>query len=222
MNNQNNNNGNNGKNTQNNHPANRSPNIDKGPRRNSGGTKHQPHNNNHQKPRHKSGPNPQARHPQQSQQQHRGGMPGGGGGRHHESNSLDQLLQQYDRLLDQHIEARKKFYELYYRCDENRLYKLEDQFYLTAQRIIKFERDLRPWQLDLLKKHRTEIYPLDVVYSSQHPDAEKFDKTKVVDVPNPNKFHISPVQLSRVSYKEDKETSEGSMEDYLQYKSMQK
>lgn len=32
------------------------------------------------------------------------------------SGGIDQMLMQYDRLLEQHIEARRKYHELYYRC----------------------------------------------------------------------------------------------------------
>ena len=133
------------------------------------------------------------------------------------SGGIDQMLMQYDRLLEQHIEARRKYHELYYRCDNNRLNKLEDQFYLTAQRLIRFERELKPWQVEQLRKLRTEIYPLDITYSTLYPEAEKIEPaiaTQPVVIQ-----HISQIQQSRPSYKEDKEASEGTMDDYLQYKS---
>lgn len=174
----------------------------------------QANNNNRHQPRH--------HHRGHQQGHHQGQRSQGSQQQGNANNGLDQLLLQYDRLVDQHIEARKKLHELYYRCDNNRLYKLEDQFFLTAQKILKFQRELRPWQLDLLKKHRTEIYPLDTAYSSAHPEAEKFDNTTASTVTSSNLYHISPVQLNRPSYKDDSEISEGTIEDYLQYKSMLK
>lgn len=66
-------------------------------------------------------------------------------------------------------------------------------------------------------KLRTEIYPLDITYSTLYPEAEKIEPaiaTQPVVIQ-----HISQIQQSRPSYKEDKEASEGTMDDYLQYKS---
>jgi hypothetical protein len=159
-----------------------------------GGGSHRPHHHRSHHSQHRN---------------HQGGHQHGGGG-------IEQILIQYDKLVDQHIEARRKFHELYYRCDNNRLNKLEDQFYLTAQRILKFERELRPWQLEQLKKQRTEIYPLDTAYSSAHPEAEKNELS--TDKPVVIHYHLTPDQLSRPSYKEDTEMSMGSMDDYLKYK----
>ncbi len=229
----NNNPNNNPNNSQGNRPNNNRPpgKFHKGPRRGPGPGPNNNNNPNQRRPQHpqQGGPGPNNNNNnRQQQQQHQGG---GNQPRHHNpqrnnqpqqnqnANSLDQLLLQYDRLVDQHIEARKKLHELYYRCDDNRLYKLEDNFFHSAQKIQKFERELRPWQLDLLKKHRTEIYPLDAVYSTAHPEAEKFDKETAPTLPAPNLFHISPVQQSRPSYKGDTEISDGSYDDYLQYKS---
>ena len=130
---------------------------------------------------------------------------------------IDQVLMQYDRLMEQHIEARRKYHELYYRCDDNRLNKLEDQFFITAQRLIRFERELRPWQVEQLRKQRTEIYPLDTTYSSLYPEAEKIEPAAVQSQPVVVQ-HISPVQKARPSYRDDREVSEGTVEDYLQYK----
>jgi hypothetical protein len=138
--------------------------------------------------------------------------------------SLDHLLLQYDKLLDQHIDARKKYYEFYYRADRNRLLKLEEQFYISVQRLKKFERELRPWQLEQLKKHRTEIYPPDNTFSQHHKeeplDAQNNDSK--VQLPLGVNFHLTSIQHSRLSYKEDTEQSMGSMEDYIKYKAQLK
>lgn len=220
MNDQNSNNNNNN-NRPNNRPARR---FHKGPRRDGptgGGPNNQP-NQGKRPPQHAAVQGNNSRppsRPQQQNNQHPRPRNQNNNQNNQNANSTDQLLQQYDRLVDQHIDARRKFHELFYRCDDNRLYKLEDQFYGSAQRIIKFERELRPWQLDILRKHRTEIYPPDLVYSTAHPEAEIVDKATVATAPPANLFHISAVQLNRPSYKDDAEISEGTLEDYLQYKS---
>ena len=83
---------------------------------------------------------------------------------------------------------------------------------------MKFERELRPWQLEQLKKQRTEIYPQDTTYSSLHPDEEKDKNTSSTDKAPVIHYHLTPSQLSRPSYREDTELTVGTMEDYLKYK----
>lgn len=180
-----------------------------GPRQNQNPQHPQQQRNNNNRPHNNRRP-----HPNQQNQQNHSNQHGGGG-----AGGIDQVLMQYDRLVEQHIEARRKYHELYYRCDNNRLNKLENQFFITAQRIVRFERELRPWQVEQLRKQRTEIYPLDTTYSSLYPEAEKLEPS---NQPQQNVVvvqHISPVQKARPSYKDDKEISEGTLEDYLQYKS---
>ena len=136
----------------------------------------------------------------------------------HPVNNIDQLLMQFDRLVEQHIEARKKFFEFYYRVDYNRRDKLEDQFYFTGQNILRFQRELPHWQLKELQKHRTDIYSIDNIYSSSHPEGENLPMNPAV---NEAHYHLSPKQLKRESYRADQEISVGTYEDYLSYKATQ-
>jgi len=139
----------------------------------------------------------------------------GGGGQQRNFNSLDEMLSAYDRLVELHLEARKKYFELFFRVDYNRRDKLEDQFHFTANQLIKFQKDLKPWQLEELEWHRTEIYYPDRIYSTAHPEGEgNIPQVQFVDT----NFHVNATQRTRPSYREDAQESVGTFEDYVSYK----
>lgn len=144
-----------------------------------------------------------------------------GGGAHsgHQGRQIhpDQLLQEYDAVMAKHLEARRKYFELYFRADYNRLAQLEDQFYQTGLEVRNFERQLKPWQLQELQRKKTEFFPLDDEYSKNHPEGEV--DLPVSAFPTTN-FHLVPTQLERPKYKEDTEEGEGTYEDYIAYKNL--
>ena len=55
---------------------------------------------------------------------------------------LDHYLSAYSRLMDTHLEARKRYYDLFYRVDSNRLAKLEKTFSSTMSAVRAYERSI--------------------------------------------------------------------------------
>jgi hypothetical protein len=131
--------------------------------------------------------------------------------------SFDQILIQYDKLLFQHNEARKKYFEYYYRADYQRLSKLEEQFYRTGIELRKFEKSLKPHQWRDLKELKIDYFPEDKEYTTSHPEGEQGLVQIQFDEKN---IHINQSQLARDTYQGDKEVTEGSFDDYLQYKKL--
>jgi hypothetical protein len=138
----------------------------------------------------------------------------------------DQLLVQYDRLLEQHVEARKKLHEQFYRVDLARLDKLEKKFDDTLRDLRAFEKQLKPWQEEKLRNYKTEFYPLDAEYSQNYASEEEVTEFKTLKGPQAQlatsvrgvNFHTNEVQVKRESYAADVEDSAGTYEDYLKYK----
>lgn len=140
---------------------------------------------------------------------------------HSHGNQLDALLIQYDKLMDQYLDSRKKYFEMYARADRNKLFKLEDNYLGSIARLKKFERELRPWQLEHLKKHRLNLYPLDTIFSEGHKEELEEQKGNSVELSPIGlgvNFHLTLQQQDRQQYKEDTEQTTGTMEDYLAYK----
>lgn len=127
----------------------------------------------------------------------------------------DEIIFKYDHLLEQHVQARRKYFELFYRKDPRRVEKLERNFQKTSMDIRSFETRLKPWQLEVLYK-RTEGYPLDLDYSesSQEKVVDELPTAPFIDI------HINASQRARSSYKDDTEESVGSFEDYEKYKEL--
>lgn len=130
--------------------------------------------------------------------------------------SLHEVILKYQNLMDQHINARRKLFELFFRKDPRRVSRLQKNFEKTGRDIRNFESQLSPEFREVLET-RTEAYPLDLEYSSlsqeQREIAPKED-------PQSSLYHISDTQKNRPSYSEDKEESIGTMEDYHEYKEL--
>ena len=128
----------------------------------------------------------------------------------------NQVLQKYDNLLEQHLNNRKKYFELFHRADPRQKNKLERNFYASIEQLRKFEENLKDWQKVYLQK-KTERYRLDLTYSSNHeldPEAAVLISADQIDDPH---FTDSQKEAYEV-YKEDTEESVGSIEDYQKYK----
>lgn len=127
------------------------------------------------------------------------------------------IIQKYDNLLDQHLIARKKFFEMHGRLAGKQLEKIEQNFTRTLEELRKFERGLRDWQKEVLEK-KINNYPEDRAYSKNHnlsPDGEFVPFAGEFEDP-----HLLPTQAS-ASFKEDTEESLGSMDDYYAYKGIE-
>ena len=77
------------------------------------------------------------------------------------------ILQKYDNLLEQHIVARRKFYEMHGRAQGRQLEKIENNFRSTLEAIRRFETNLKDWQIEVLKE-KIDRYPADRQFSSTH------------------------------------------------------
>ena len=166
----------------------------------------------------------------QGQQQNREGSPGSGqfnghnrsrrsgGGRILTSN---QVLVKYDNLLEQHLITRRKYYEYFNRVDERQLYKLEKNFFDSIEHLRRFEANLEPWQREALEKRKTERYKLDLTYSDNRGwDPKEVTKVevKLEEIEDP---HFKDTQKEAYSeYREDREESVGTYEDYLKLKGL--
>src|SRR5690606_36048625 len=120
----------------------------------------------------------------------------------------------YDNLMDQHIIARRKFYEMHGRLEGRQLQKVEQNFTRTLVEMRNFEASLKDWQQDVLE-NKVNSYPLDLHFSTTHSLPPVEEKVPFVgDFEDP---HLLPTQVNH-QWQEDKEESSGSMEDYYKYK----
>ncbi len=141
------------------------------------------------------------------------------GGRKHQysKNEFIQMLhKKYDTLNDQRINTRKKYFENYYRVDDYRLKKLEQQFYNAIENLRKFEKSLKPWQYEILRK-KIPRYKMDLVYSENHELSQNGEVAPNIVIEDP---HLSPSQKNRPSYKDDTEERVGTMEDFQKLKAI--
>jgi hypothetical protein len=115
---------------------------------------------------------------------------------------IDRIYEKYQNLLDQHLIARKKFHDLFYRAD------------LTLKDIRDFEGKLNPAERELFEKRNNGLN-LDTTYSALN--AENLSGATQVIPEGPSDPHFMQSQ-KLASYKDDKEESLGSKADYEKYK----
>lgn len=147
------------------------------------------------------GPRPQGG---QSQGQQQGGF------------NLDRVYEKYLNLLDQHLIARRKYHDLFYRADPAQKNKLERNFYSTLNDIREFENRLAPDVRELFEKRNNGLSP-DRTYTSNHElpvEGEEVPKDL-----GPEDPHYLQSQKN-ANYEEDIEESTGTMDDYLRYKNL--
>lgn len=172
---------------------------------------------------------PKSRRPRRGPKKGSGGAPKASGGaktgagkaqnRNRRPKSLTpaRILQKYDNLLEQHIVARRKYYEMHGRAQGRQLEKIESNFMKTLDSLRRFEEGLKDWQLEVLKD-KIDSYPADRQYSATHGLEPKGE-----DVPFSGEFedpHLLPTQ-KEADFSEDTEESVGTIEDYKTYKGLQ-
>lgn len=145
------------------------------------------------------------------------GGSGGGGNKNRRPKTLSPIRvnQKYDNLLEQHLIARKKFFELSGRANDKQLEKAEQNFFHTLQQIRQFEEKLTEWQKEALSE-KVDFYPKDTLISSTYNE-------EVIEVSHEGEFedpHFLPVQ-SQADYSHDTEETVGTIEDYKMYKGIQ-
>lgn len=130
--------------------------------------------------------------------------------------NIERIYEKYLNLLDQHLIARRKYHDLFYRADPGQKNKLERNFYNTLNDIRDFESKLAPEARTLFEKRNNGLSP-DNIYTTNH------EIPVVGENPPPETEWTDPHYLqSQISanYADDKEESVGSIDDYLKYKNL--
>jgi hypothetical protein len=128
----------------------------------------------------------------------------------------DQVTLHYDYLLDLHLQARTKHYELFFRADPNQKKKLEKKFMTTLYAVRDFEKDIKPENKVILEE-RINGYPEDRIYTLNHDINPKECDSAPTEI---YEIHVNEVQRARPDYSEDEEESSGSMEEYYKFKGL--
>lgn len=131
-------------------------------------------------------------------------------------NPLEKLFRKYENLLEQHLVARKKYYEFFHRADPKQKIKLEGNFTRTVKELRDFEFSLEGEEkAKFLEKY--DSYTLDTTYTSNRAMPIEGDKVETKgDFEDP---HYLPSQAES-DFSEDTEESMGTMDDYLAYKGL--
>ncbi len=170
---------------------------------NNGSRRPQGRHNNRRRHHNRQGGNPnQGPRPQQNSSH----APG--------SSLIERIYEKYQNLLDQHLLARKKYHDLFYRADLPQKNKLERVFYQTLKDLRDFEGRLNPTERELFEKRNNGL-SLDLTYSTLN--AEALEASTQVISSDPADPHYMQSQKA-VSYHEDKGESVGAKADYEKYK----
>lgn len=128
--------------------------------------------------------------------------------------ALDRLVAKYENLRVQHIEARRKYFDLFERADPQQKDKLERVFTNTMLKMKEFEDALTGEDQKLFNQHYNGLKE-DRIYSENHeldPEGEKAQPQGQFEDPH---YLISQ---KNADYNQDTEESMGSIEDYMAYK----
>lgn len=129
---------------------------------------------------------------------------------------IEKIYEKYLNLLDQHLVARKKYHDFFYRADPGQKYKFEKNFYSTLKDLRDFEDRLAPDVKTLFEK-RNNGYQHDRTYTTNHELKQEGDE--VAKDLKPAEPHYLQSQIE-ANYSGDNEESVGTPEDYLQYKKL--
>lgn len=172
------------------------------------------------------GPRPQGQPQGQNQgnnqrrrrpQHNRGPRPGGPAREQQQQGfNLDRVYEKYLNLLDQHLIARRKYHDLYYRAEPAQKAKLERNFYNTLGEVREFENRLAPDVRELFEK-RNNGYQNDRIYTTNHELPIEGDKVPEDLIPEDP--HLLQSQVN-CDFSNDTEESIGTAEDYLRYKNL--
>jgi hypothetical protein len=126
----------------------------------------------------------------------------------------DKIIAKYDNLNELHQLARKKLYEMFFRSNKDQKRKLNDKFNSTLKGVRDYETGLKDWEKEALDK-RIDGYPMDTTYTTNNNipvDLKDPEPEEIKDE------HVNQVQHDRPDYTNDKDESEGAMEDYYTFK----
>jgi hypothetical protein len=139
---------------------------------------------------------------------------GQGPGPENKFSLADRIYEKYQNLLEQHINARRKFHDLFYRADLPQKNKLERLFNSTLKEIRDFEGRLNPHERELFEKRHNGL-ALDLTYSTLN--AAALEASVQIVSEGPSDPHYMQSQKN-ASYKDDREESVGSKDDYEKYR----
>lgn len=130
--------------------------------------------------------------------------------------NLDRVYEKYLNLLDQHLIARRKYHDLFYRADPAQKAKLEKNFYSTLNDVREFENRLAPDVRDLFEKRNNGLNPDRTYTSNREMPVEGDPVPEDMPIEDP---HFLQSQ-KQADFKEDTEESIGTLDDYLRYKNL--
>jgi hypothetical protein len=129
--------------------------------------------------------------------------------------NLDRIYEKYLNLLDQHLIARRKYHDLFYRAEGAQKAKLEKNFFHSLNELNEFKDKLAPSARELFEKRNNGL-SLDLTYTTNHElPAEAQAVSAEGDWEDPHYLQSQ----KNADYSSDTEESAGTMDDYLRYKS---
>lgn len=129
--------------------------------------------------------------------------------------NLDPLFKKYTSLLEEMIQARKKYFEQFYRADELKKEKIETNYLNKIAELTTFKEGLSPEDLEKL----IAMFPdqnLDITYSENHGLDASLSEVSVKQIEDPHYLESQ----KQANFENDTEESVGSFEDYKAYKGL--
>jgi hypothetical protein len=129
--------------------------------------------------------------------------------------------------MTEHLNARKKYFDLFYKADNNQRRKLEDNFNRTLEAVRRYEETLETWKKEFFVK-KVEMYRFDTTYSE--------NRSLITDNSIKPSYGVYPglgdtppeapfedphfLKTQAQSFSEDQEESVGTIEDYKRLKGL--
>jgi hypothetical protein len=126
---------------------------------------------------------------------------------------IDLIMSKYNNLLEQYLNSRKKFHDLFYRADPRQKAKLERVYEQQTKNLREFESKLTDDDKSLFAKHNN-CSKTDLAYSKDHDLEENTCSVSNDEIIDP---HYLTTQIES-DYSNDTEESMGSLDDYKNYK----
>lgn len=125
---------------------------------------------------------------------------------------LEKAQKAYLLLLERHLEARKKYFDLFHRADPRQLAKLERIFSESAKALLDYEDSVGPEIKEEFMAKKSGL-PLDTAYSDRR-ELEEIVLPRPEEIFDPHFL----VEQKEADFQNDQEESEGTLEDYKRYK----
>lgn len=128
---------------------------------------------------------------------------------------FDLIAANYNKVLSDHLEARKRYFELYHRAQPAQRDKLERVFYETLDKLYGFENTVDAQYQAQFREMVDGLKP-DLIYSEKRELAPEgvLEISDEAEIEDP---HLLESQKS-ADFTDDTEESTGTLEDYKAYK----